>query len=128
MGALVLGSSPAKFLIPDSRGNEALKVIQDPHGIEPTHAGKVDESTIQSRWRSSPELKTDGNEWRCHNLLLLHLFTLCAYAVVEFFHYTDERYIFVPEGRVIALLLDQQCGDVGLRGKRQRCRQPLRAG
>ncbi len=71
VGALVLGSAPAKLLIPDGTGNETLEVIQNPHGIELAQPGKVDESTIQTRRGHGREFKPGGNACRNHHPLLL---------------------------------------------------------
>src|SRR5579883_792241 len=47
---------------------------------------------------------------------LLHLLTLCPHALIQFFHHADERAVFVPEGRIVTLFLNQQCRNAGLRG------------
>src|SRR5579884_2087715 len=58
---------------------------------------------------------------------LLHLLTLCPHARIQFFHHADERAVFVPEGRIVALFLNQQRGNGGLRGGRKRRGKPFRA-
>src|SRR5437588_13004206 len=38
----------------------------------------------------------------------LHLPVFRPHALIQLFHHADERYIFVPEWRIVSLLLNQQ--------------------
>src|SRR5258706_8995570 len=55
-----------------------------------------------------------------------HLPVFRPYAVIQLFHHTDEGHIFMPEWRVVPLLLNQQRRNARLRCSGKRCRQSLR--
>src|SRR6266487_5132208 len=57
----------------------------------------------------------------------LHLPVLRPDPIIQLFHHTYERDIFVPERRIISLLLNQQRRDASLRRGSWQCWQSLRA-
>src|SRR6266849_5475130 len=73
-------------------------------------------------WESSANMfMVDVMFWRCiairypRFLPLLHLPALNSYPLIQLLHHANERRIFVPEWRIIPLLLNQQCRDTCLR-------------
>ena len=52
-------------------------------------------------------LAVPSHRWVASARILPHLLIFRSYTVIEFFHHADERCIFVPEGWIIPLLLNQ---------------------